>query len=130
MTLKYDWFENVMRLTCYFLGLVTVVLGSIASSAEKPNVVIIFLDDSGYADFRPFGSPPYPTPHVEELAQQGIQLTQFYVPTAVCSSSRSSLLSGCYAGRHRMFGAHGPGGRGLCLAQAEESPDSIGCDAG
>lgn len=58
-------------------------------------------------------SRPYSTPHVEELASQGLQLKQFYVPTAVCSSSRSSLLSGCYAARHRVFGAHGPGGRGL-----------------
>lgn len=86
-----------------------------ADAVEKrpPNVVIIFLDDAGYADFKPFGDPPYPTPHVELLASQGVRLTQFYVPQAVCSSSRSSLLTGCVPGRHKVFGAHGPGARGL-----------------
>lgn len=102
-----------MRLKCLFLWLVVGILSGMAEDARKPNVVIIFLDDSGYADFHPFGDPPYPTPNVESLAEQGVQLTQFYVPTAVCSSSRASLLTGCYAGRHGLFGAHGPGGRGL-----------------
>lgn len=102
-----------MRVIGLFLSLVFVTLTSLADELRKPNVVIIFLDDSGYVDFHPFGNPPYQTPNVEALAEQGVQLTQFYVPTAVCSSSRSSLMSGCYAARHRVFGAHGPGGRGL-----------------
>jgi len=78
-----------------------------------PNVVIIFLDDSGYADFHPFGGSPYPTPNVERLAQQGMRFTQFYVPQAICSASRSALLSGCYPGRTKVFGAHGPHATGL-----------------
>ena len=86
---------------------------SIVTAADKPNVVIIFLDDSGYADFRPFGDPAYPTPNVEKLAADGIRLNQFYVPQAVCSASRSALLSGCYPGRTKVVGAHGPKGRGL-----------------
>jgi arylsulfatase A-like enzyme len=81
--------------------------------ALKPNFVIIFLDDSGYADFRPFGTPEYPTPNVERLAAQGCRFTNFYVPQAVCSASRSALLSGCYPGRTKVFGAHGPRARGL-----------------
>lgn len=104
---------RIMRLRYFSLFVVAGLMSVMADEAQKPNVVIIFLDDSGYADFHPFGEPPYPTPHVEELADQGLQMTQFYIPTAVCSSSRSSLMSGCYAGRHRVFGAHGPGGRGL-----------------
>lgn len=83
------------------------------AKVPPPNVVILFLDDSGYADFHPFGDPPYPTPNVEKLAQQGIRFTQFYVPQAVCSASRSALLSGCYPGRTKVFGAHGPHAKGL-----------------
>lgn len=105
--------SSAMRMKFVFFWLVSGVLSGLADEAPKPNVVIIFLDDAGYADFHPFGDPPYPTPNVESLAEQGVQLTQFYVPTAVCSSSRASLLSGSYAGRHGLFGAHGPGGRGL-----------------
>ena len=83
------------------------------AEAPPPNIVIIFLDDSGWADFHPFGDPPYPTPAVERLAGQGCRFNNFYVPQAVCSASRSALMSGCYPGRTKVFGAHPPGARGL-----------------
>lgn len=57
-------------------------------SAGKPNIVLIFLDDSGWADFHLFGRPAYKTPNVERLAKEGCRFTQFYVPQAVCSASR------------------------------------------
>jgi arylsulfatase A-like enzyme len=84
-----------------------------AAAAKPPNFVVIYLDDSGYSDFHPFGNPSYPTPNVERLAGQGCQFKNFYVTQAVCSASRASLLSGCFPGRTKVFGAHGPGGRGL-----------------
>jgi arylsulfatase A-like enzyme len=79
----------------------------------RPNVVIVFLDDSGYSDFHPFGSPPYPTPNVRRVAGEGCRFTNFYVPQAVCSASRSALLTGCFPCRTKVFGAHGPRARGL-----------------
>ncbi|HWR50596.1 MAG TPA: sulfatase [Bryobacteraceae bacterium] len=84
-----------------------------ARRGSSPNFVIIFLDDSGYSDFRPFGRPDYPTPNVEHLAGEGCRFTNFYVPQAVCSASRSALMSGCYPGRTKVFGAHPPRARGL-----------------
>ncbi len=81
--------------------------------AKQPNFVIIFLDDSGWADFKPFGNPGYPTPNVQRLAQEGCRFNNFYVPQAVCSASRASLLTGCYPGRTKIFGAHGPQAKGL-----------------
>ena len=93
-----------------------VVFSSCATdqgSTEKPNVVIIFLDDSGYGDFRPFAQDGIETPHVQTLAEEGVMYTNFHVPQAVCSASRSALISGCYPGRTKVFGAHGPNGRGL-----------------
>ena len=88
---------------------------SLANGAEKrpPNVVVIFLDDSGWGDFQPFGKPDYNTPNVAQLAAEGCRFNNFYVPQAICSASRSALLSGCYPGRTKMFGAHGPNARGL-----------------
>ena len=80
---------------------------------KQPNIVVMFLDDSGYADFRPFGQTEYPTPNVERLAANGCCFTQFYVPQAICSASRASLLTGCYPGRHHVFGAIPPRSRGL-----------------
>ena len=85
----------------------------LSAEEKKPNVVIIFLDDAGWGDFRPFAKTAYPTPNVESLAASGTRFYQFYVPQAICSSSRSALLSGCYPGRTKVFGAHGPNGRGL-----------------
>ncbi len=82
-------------------------------AADRPNIVLMFLDDAGYADFHPFGKPPYPTPHVEKLAAEGVRYTNFHVPQAVCSASRASLLSGCYPHHTGITGAIGPGVRGL-----------------
>jgi arylsulfatase A-like enzyme len=96
-----------------FTGLASLGLPQVAQAASAPNIVLIFLDDSGWADFKPFGHPNYPTPNVERLASEGCRFNNFYVPQAVCSASRSALLSGCYPGRTKVFGAHGPGARGL-----------------
>jgi len=82
-------------------------------SAKQPNFVVIFLDDSGWADFKPFGTPDYPTPNVKKLADDGCRYNQFYVPQAICSASRAALLTGCYPGRTKMFGAHAPTARGV-----------------
>jgi arylsulfatase A len=81
--------------------------------AGNPNVVIIFLDDSGWSDFPPFGLNTYPTPNVERLAREGRSYHQFIVPQGICSASRAALLTGCYPQRTRVFGAHGPRQRGL-----------------
>lgn len=80
---------------------------------DDPNVVIIFLDDAGWDDFEPFGQNGYPTPNLLDLASEGRQFHNFYVPQAVCSASRSALLTGCYPGRTGMHGAHGPNARGV-----------------
>lgn len=88
------------------------------SESGRPNVVIIFLDDSGWADFEPFGDGSLQTPHVKQLAAEGCSFHNFYVPQAVCSASRSALMSGCYPGRTGVFGAHGPGAWGLDTAFA------------
>lgn len=83
------------------------------TSLETPNVVIIFLDDAGWADFDPFWDNYYETNNVKQLASEGRVFQNFYVPQAVCSASRSALLTGCYPGRTGMHGAHGPNERGV-----------------
>ena len=85
----------------------------IITKTQKPNVVIIFLDDSGYSDFNPFGQVDIGTPNVQKLAEEGVSYTNFHVPQAICSASRSALMTGCYPGRTKVFGAHGPNEKGL-----------------
>ncbi|NLK08434.1 MAG: sulfatase [Firmicutes bacterium] len=80
---------------------------------KKPNIVLMVLDDAGWADFRPFGDTEYPTPNVERLASQGSVYYQCYVPQAVCSASRATILTGCYPERHGVYGALVPRVKGL-----------------
>ena len=73
-----------------------------------PNIVIIFMDDMGYADISPFGDTCYPTPNFDRMAKEGRKFTDFYVTQAVCSASRAGLLTGCYNVRVGIMGALGP----------------------
>jgi arylsulfatase A len=99
-----------MKLLCITLSLMAFLS---SQAKERPNIVIIFLDDAAYSDFRPFGNPPYATPHVERLAAEGVRYTRFHVPQAVCSASRAALLTGRYPHRNRVVNAIAPGRRGL-----------------
>lgn len=65
----------------------------------KPNVIIIFTDDQGYADLGCFGSEKIKTPHIDRMAKEGCKFTSFLVGSSVCSPSRAALLTGCYPKR-------------------------------
>jgi len=103
-----------MRPHRQFLILVFSVLGLMiagpapARAAERlPNVVLIFMDDMGYADVGCYGSK-VPTPNIDRLAAEGVKFTDFYAAQAVCSASRAALLTGCYPNRIGIQGALGP----------------------
>lgn len=66
---------------------------------NKPNVVLIYLDDSGYGDYAHHGNPIIKTPNITKLKESGINFTQFYTTSPACSASRYSLLTGRYPGR-------------------------------
>ena len=89
-------------------------LETISAQEVKPNVVIIFTDDQGYQDVGCFGSPDIETPHLDQMAQEGIRMTNFYAAQAVCSASRAGLLTGCYPNR---LGVH--------LAYMPNSPEGL-----
>ncbi|HEY1189023.1 MAG TPA: sulfatase [Gemmata sp.] len=75
----------------------------------KPNVVIIFVDDLGFADIGPFGATKQKTPNLDRLAAEGMKLTSFYA-APVCSVSRAQLLTGCYGARVSVPGVYFPAG--------------------
>ena len=66
-----------------------------ANPPPKPNILIIFTDDQGYADLGCTGSKTNKTPRLDQLAEQGTRFTSFYAQ-AVCGPSRSALLTGRY----------------------------------
>jgi arylsulfatase A-like enzyme len=73
--------------------------------SASPNVIIIFMDDMGYGDPECYGGGPYHTPNMNALAAEGMRFTNFYAAQAVCSASRSALLTGCYPTRIGISGA-------------------------
>ena len=78
------------------------------ATAERPNVVMIYCDDMGYGDLGCFGATAYATPNLDRMAAEGARFTDFYVSSAVCSASRSALMTGCYHERVGIRGALGP----------------------
>src|SRR5690606_17876539 len=72
---------------------------------QKPNVIIVFTDDQGYQDVGVFGSPDIRTPHLDQMAAEGVRFTNFHAAQAVCSASRAALLTGCYPNRVGIHGA-------------------------
>lgn len=72
---------------------------------NPPNIIIIFTDDQGYADAGCYGAENFKTPNIDRMASGGMRFTSFYVSQAVCSASRASLLTGCYAERVGIKGA-------------------------
>jgi arylsulfatase A-like enzyme len=77
-------------------------------SQKLPNIVLIFIDDQGYADVGCFGAKGFKTPNLDQMAREGMRFTDFHVSQAVCSASRASLLTGCYSERVGIQGALNP----------------------
>ena len=67
---------------------------SFAGAAERPNVVLIFVDDMGWKDIGCYGNSVVETPRIDQLAADGVRFTDFYAAGAVCSPTRCALQSG------------------------------------
>src|SRR5437764_11648516 len=68
------------------------------TAAEKPNIVLIFCDDLGYAEVGCYGQQKIKTPNIDRLATEGMRFTQFYSGSPVCAPSRCTLLTGRHTG--------------------------------
>ena len=85
------------------IPLILFLFASFSAQSEKPNIVIIFTDDQGYADLGCYGSKTNRTPRLDQLAREGTLFTSFYTQT-VCGPSRSALLTGRYPCRSKGWG--------------------------
>jgi len=72
---------------------------AIATSAERPNVLFILVDDLSWSDLSYNGSEVYETPNVDRLSRQGMVFTDFYSAGPVCSPTRASIMTGKYPAR-------------------------------
>jgi len=66
---------------------------------DIPNIVFLLVDDLGYMDLGCYGSTFYETPHIDQLAKEGMLFTEAYAAAAVCSPTRASILTGKYPSR-------------------------------
>jgi arylsulfatase A len=98
----------MVRITATLIGFLA---SAILVTAAPPNVVLIFADDLGYADLGCFGATKWKTPNLDRIAKDGVRFTDFHSSQPVCSASRCSLMTGCYANRLGIHGALGPQAR-------------------
>jgi len=75
---------------------------------NKPNIIVILVDDAGYVDFGFMGSDDLETPHIDNLAKDGVVFTDAHVSATVCAPSRAGLITGKYQQRFG-FEANGTG---------------------
>jgi arylsulfatase A len=90
---------NQNRLCKIRSGVLALLLGATCPAAGKPNFVIIFTDDQGYADLGCFGGDHVKTPRIDRMAAEGGKLTSFYVAGSVCTPSRAALMTASYPKR-------------------------------
>jgi arylsulfatase A-like enzyme len=92
----------------FFLAIAAILLFVSCSekvqqeSSPKPNVIIIMTDDQGIGDFGFTGNPYIKTPVIDKLADQSLNLTNFYV-APVCAPTRASLMTGRYSERTGVY---------------------------
>lgn len=109
-----DQLRRLNRLRLPLLGLVALWLGAEyaqaqpasgqPSTAKRPNIVFILVDDLGWGDLGCFGNRFIRTPSLDRMAREGTRFTQFYVNGSVCSPSRTAFLTGRFPARHAIHG--------------------------
>lgn len=79
-------------------------ISAVAQEKDRPNVILIYSDDQGYADLNIYGSKDLHTPNLDKLAKGGILFTQSYAAAPICSPSRAALMTGMYPQRAGLVG--------------------------
>lgn len=103
-----------MKRSYLLLYLIAILFSSCTSTKkqeavenQKPNIVYILADDLGYGDLSCYGQTHFSTPHIDQLAKEGMLFTQHYAGTTVCAPSRSSLMTGQHTGHTPIRGNKG-----------------------
>lgn len=92
----------------YIVSMAMAAWAGISNAADYTNIILVNLDDVGYGDFSCNGAYGYTTPHIDQLASQGVRFTHFLAGQPISGASRAGLLTGCYPNRIGFSGAPGP----------------------
>jgi arylsulfatase A-like enzyme len=117
MQLKNSRYKNVFMAASICLLVFGLLMANFAftdsSKPKKPNIIVIVVDDAGYADFGFKGSKDLLTPNIDALAANGIVFSDAHVSATVCSPSRAGLLAGKYQQRFGHECNESPGYTGM-----------------
>ena len=98
------------KILSFTIGLSILISTQLIAQQKNtsPNIILIYMDDMGYGDLSCYGAVDIQTPVLDKMAAEGMRFTNFLTSQAVCSASRASLLTGCYANRVGISGALWP----------------------
>lgn len=98
-------------LLIFFFGLLTMGISERMIAQDKPNIIILLMDDVGYGDLSSYGHPIIKTPNMDRLGEEGIRFTSF-VTAMWCTPTRTQLMTGRYMPRIDFGGGTGSDGTG------------------
>ena len=93
--------KRTILVLCHVLAVATAfgVAPTTFGQARPPNIVLVLIDDYGWADTGSYGSTYYRTPNIDALARRGMRFTDAYAAAPVCSPTRAALLTGKHPAR-------------------------------
>lgn len=111
-------FKRFVGVVVFALSLCAVSNSNAMGADDAQNIVVILCDDLGYGDIECYGHPHIKTPHLNNLAKEGVRFTNFYSAAPVCSPSRVGLLTGRSPNRAGVYDFI-PGGRNIYMRSSE-----------
>lgn len=97
----------------------------LAEGVRKPNIVVIMADDLGYGDLSCYGATRLKTPHIDQLASEGLRFTSGYCSASTCTPTRFSFLTGTYAFRQKGTGIAPPNSPAIIKPGTETLPSLL-----
>lgn len=85
---------NALKLLPQILIVVWAVAVPSFNATARPNIVVIMADDLGWRDLHGYGNTQVDTPHLDQLAEEGIKFTQAYAAAPVCTPTRAAVMTG------------------------------------
>lgn len=96
-------FRFAFSLFGFLLSALSICASELPATEQRPNIVLVYLDDFGWADTGFNGSTFYETPYMDQIAKEGINFINAYANAPNCAPSRACLMSGQYAPRHGIY---------------------------
>ena len=117
---EFNCGPNRFRINYSATTITLTALPNWSPPANRPNIIVLFADDGGYADMSLQGNPKFPTPQIDALAASGVRFTDHYMTGGVCHPSRCGLLTGKYqqhTGSENNLGGDSSIGMGMAVSQ-------------